>query len=129
MPRGGKKARRIDETIGSRLKTLRVSKGITQTELGNLLGMTFQQVQKYENGTNALRPRLILTACAVLDATPEDLLGWEKNQSPKELGWYEKAVVAHGDNAVTLVRSIAGLHHDIVLALAKVADAMSRREK
>lgn len=38
-------------TIGERLKRLRTEKGLTQEEVGNILGITKAAVQKYENGT------------------------------------------------------------------------------
>ncbi len=41
-----------DRIVGERIHALRKSKGISQTALGNALGVTFQQVQKYEKGTN-----------------------------------------------------------------------------
>ena len=44
----------IDAHVGSRLRTHRMSLRISQTKLGNELGVTFQQIQKYENGTNRL---------------------------------------------------------------------------
>ena len=39
-------------TIGQRIKKLRKSKGFTQSQLGDAIGVTFQQVQKYESGKN-----------------------------------------------------------------------------
>lgn len=44
----------IDAHVGDRLRTLRMSMRISQTQLGNVLGVTFQQLQKYENGTNRI---------------------------------------------------------------------------
>jgi len=41
-----------DSEIGRRIRALRLERGLSQTELGNLLGVTFQQVQKYEKGAN-----------------------------------------------------------------------------
>ncbi len=41
-----------DAEIGRRIRALRLERGLSQTELGNLLGVTFQQVQKYEKGAN-----------------------------------------------------------------------------
>jgi transcriptional regulator with XRE-family HTH domain len=41
-----------DAEIGRRVRVRRLQKGITQTELGALIGVTFQQVQKYEKGIN-----------------------------------------------------------------------------
>jgi transcriptional regulator with XRE-family HTH domain len=41
-----------DRKIGQRIRALRLERGISQTELGNLIGVTFQQIQKYEKGAN-----------------------------------------------------------------------------
>src|ERR1700674_2142829 len=41
-----------DTEIGRRIRALRLERGLSQTELGNLLGVTFQQIQKYEKGAN-----------------------------------------------------------------------------
>ena len=44
----------VDKKIGSVIRMQRVNLGISQAELGNALGVTFQQIQKYEHGTNAV---------------------------------------------------------------------------
>src|SRR5579863_2532749 len=44
----------IDVYVGSRLRERRVSLGMSQTVLADRLGLTFQQVQKYERGANRL---------------------------------------------------------------------------
>src|SRR6516165_6620857 len=38
--------------IGHLIRALRLERGMSQTELGNLIGVTFQQIQKYEKGAN-----------------------------------------------------------------------------
>jgi len=43
-----------DGEIGKRVRTLRLQRGLSQTELGALINVTFQQVQKYEKGTNRI---------------------------------------------------------------------------
>ncbi len=42
----------IDKIVGQHIKIRRVAEGLSQTELADKLGLTFQQVQKYEKGTN-----------------------------------------------------------------------------
>ncbi len=42
----------IDRHVGSRVRMRRVLLGMSQEKLGEALGLTFQQVQKYEKGTN-----------------------------------------------------------------------------
>lgn len=44
----------IDKYVGSRVRARRVGMRISQTKLGDAIGVTFQQVQKYENGTNRI---------------------------------------------------------------------------
>ncbi len=43
-----------DAEIAKRLRALRLQRGLSQTELGDVIGVTFQQVQKYERGTNRI---------------------------------------------------------------------------
>ena len=45
--------------IGKKLKSRRLKLGLTQTKVAKLVGVTFQQVQKYEKGTNALSGALV----------------------------------------------------------------------
>jgi transcriptional regulator with XRE-family HTH domain len=44
----------IDRYVGSRVRARRVGIRLSQTKLGEAIGVTFQQVQKYENGTNRI---------------------------------------------------------------------------
>ena len=44
----------IDKYVGSRVRSRRVGMRISQTKLGDAIGVTFQQIQKYENGTNRI---------------------------------------------------------------------------
>ena len=43
-----------DAEIAKRVRALRLQRGLSQTELGQVIGVTFQQVQKYERGTNRI---------------------------------------------------------------------------
>src|SRR6266852_4471307 len=44
----------VDKYVGSRVRMRRIMQGMTQEKLGEALGLTFQQVQKYEKGTNRI---------------------------------------------------------------------------
>lgn len=44
----------VDRHVGSRLRLLRMKAGLSQEALGARLGLTFQQVQKYEKGQNRI---------------------------------------------------------------------------
>ena len=47
-----RKAKDIDKTIGLRIKERRILLGFSQEVLGDKVGVSFQQIQKYEKGTN-----------------------------------------------------------------------------
>jgi transcriptional regulator with XRE-family HTH domain len=49
-----KKANPIDAQVGNRVRIRRMLIGMSQEKLGDLLGLTFQQVQKYEKGVNRI---------------------------------------------------------------------------
>ena len=44
----------VDVHVGKRIRERRVSLGLSQTDLGDNLGLTFQQIQKYERGANRI---------------------------------------------------------------------------
>jgi transcriptional regulator with XRE-family HTH domain len=44
----------IDRHVGSRVRMRRILLGMSQEKLGEALGLTFQQIQKYEKGTNRI---------------------------------------------------------------------------
>lgn len=57
----------IDEHIGSKLRLQRHSLGMSQTELGNKLGVTFQQIQKYEKGQNKIVASRLYNASIIMN--------------------------------------------------------------
>ena len=65
----------IDKKIGSVIRMRRAKLGLSQSDLGNALRVSFQQIQKYENGTNAVASTHISDLCRALEMTPNDLFG------------------------------------------------------
>ena len=57
----------LNNTIGKLIRHYRLSKGLTQTELGDECLVTFQQIQKYENGTNGCNAEMLLVIWKVLN--------------------------------------------------------------
>ena len=62
-----KRATEQDRLVGQRIKMLRKSKGISQSALGRALGVTFQQIQKYENGVNRVGASRLSDIARVLE--------------------------------------------------------------
>lgn len=62
-----KKPEAVDIHVGERLELARQSMGVTQQELGEALGVTFQQVQKYLRGTNRISAGKLYEAARFLN--------------------------------------------------------------
>jgi transcriptional regulator with XRE-family HTH domain len=60
----------VDVHVGSRLKERRRLRGITQVELAKSIGMSFQQIQKYERGVNRIRVAVLYKLAEALDTPP-----------------------------------------------------------
>ena len=59
----------VDAYVGARLRMRRLMMGLSQSKLGEHLGVTFQQIQKYEKGTNRISAARLKQAAQVLDTT------------------------------------------------------------
>ncbi len=61
----------IDVHVGARLRQRRTLLGMTQTTLGGSLGVSFQQMQKYENGVNRISASRLFALSRLLDVPIE----------------------------------------------------------
>ena len=59
----------IDKHVGSRVRMRRMMLGMSQEKLGEELGLTFQQVQKYEKGTNRISASRLQHISHILEVT------------------------------------------------------------
>ena len=81
--------------MGQKIYNLRIQKGLTLEELGNMVGVGKSTVRKWENGMLANMKRdNILKVSEVLDTTPAYLMGWKedppKEGSPKIMQYYNQ---------------------------------------
>jgi transcriptional regulator with XRE-family HTH domain len=63
----------IDKKFGTAIRLARKKHKLTQMQLGEALRVTFQQIQKYEKGTNAVASTRIPALCRMLKTSPDDL--------------------------------------------------------
>ena len=67
-----------DAEIGRRVRLLRIERDMSQEALGEKLGVSFQQIQKYEKGINRVTCGRLMEIARVLTTTPHDLMGWNE---------------------------------------------------
>lgn len=67
MPENKKKPNPIDIHVGGRIRLRRNMLGMSQEKLGESLGITFQQIQKYEKGTNRVGASRLQAIASILE--------------------------------------------------------------
>ena len=67
----------LELAIGARIRTRRRQLGLSQSDLADKLGVSFQQVQKYERGSNRVAASTLLAAAGALSTTVAWLVGEE----------------------------------------------------
>ena len=65
-------ASEVDRLVGDRIRRRRILMGLTQDQLGESLGISYQQIQKYETGANRVSAGRLYLIAARLDVSP----GW-----------------------------------------------------
>lgn len=125
---GGRSSRRanpVDQAVGNRVKMRRLTLEMSQERLGELLGITFQQVQKYEKGSNRVSASRLWQLSTVLDVAVgfffEDvprIVGAEAGQA----GMAERGAEPY---AIDFIASKEGI--DLTRAYNRITDAKQRK--
>ncbi|WP_413711683.1 helix-turn-helix domain-containing protein [Rhizobium sp. Rhizsp82] len=71
----------IDANVGARIRARRKLLGLSQGALAERLGITFQQVQKYEKGSNRVGSSRLQSIAIILGTTPAALFGEDPSAS------------------------------------------------
>jgi len=122
--RSARKANPVDMHVGTRVRMRRMLLGMSQEKLGELLGLTFQQVQKYEKGVNRIGASRLYELSKVLDVPVQyfydEVPGTDSSDTAIE-GFSESA-----DAYVTdVLSSRDGL--ELTKAFARITDSRVRR--
>ena len=116
----------IDVHVGSRVRFRRMLLGMSQEKLGEKLGLTFQQVQKYEKGINRIGASRLFDLAQVLGVSVqffyEEAPVIDGQQQPAADGSAEKV----DENAIVeFLRSRDGL--ELNRAFVRISDVKARR--
>ena len=116
---GVKSPDKVDVEVGQRIKVLRNDAGISQTVLAEELGVTFQQVQKYEKGVNRVGAGRLTKIAGVLNVPVSKLLGLDEESIATSS--------SHGNSASPLQLLTTPGALRLLRAYAKLEDGAMRR--
>jgi transcriptional regulator with XRE-family HTH domain len=112
-----------DAEIGQRVRSLRLQRGLSQTELGNLINVTFQQVQKYEKGANRISAGRLQRIAEVLGVPVAYFFAGEKSAAG---GAGQELELLQTEGALRLARAYARIKEPGVrLHLLRLTEAIA----
>jgi transcriptional regulator with XRE-family HTH domain len=119
-----KKPNPIDIHVGSRIRLRRNMLGMSQEKLGENLGITFQQVQKYEKGTNRVGASRLQAIASILEVPVSFFFEDAPGQAPGQVkGLAEDSSTSY---VVDFISSAEGLQ--LNRAFVRITDPKLRRK-
>ncbi|MDR4308208.1 helix-turn-helix transcriptional regulator [Chelatococcus sambhunathii] len=113
----------VDAHVGSRVRMRRVLIGMSQEKLGEALGITFQQIQKYEKGTNRIGASRMQQIATVMGVPVSYFFDDAPGGDVKAKGFGESA---GSDYVVDFLTTAEGLQ--LNKSFVKISDAKVRRK-
>src|ERR1700683_5566455 len=110
----------IDRHVGARIRMQRIVRDISQTELGNAVGVSFQKVQKHEKGVNRVSASRLQRIANVLKVAPDFF--FEEAPAKKAVGNFGSKEVAIIDQFISSRDGVA-----LLCAFPRIRDVKTRR--
>jgi transcriptional regulator with XRE-family HTH domain len=122
---GTKRAGPVDAIVGRRIRTRRLLLGVTQTQLAQQLGVSFQQVQKYENGANRVGAGRLVQIAQTLGLPIDTLLQGLNTPGRKPVQGDDPFVLLSNGAAVRLAQAFSQISdRQIRNALVSLAEGI-----
>ena len=116
----------IDVHVGARVRVRRTLLGMTQTNLGDAIGVSFQQMQKYERGANRISASRLFDLSRMFDVPVQfffdDMSTAVAASSPAQGGGKAKKLPSYEPNPMTTRETM-----ELVRAYYKIKDAEIRK--
>ncbi|MFN3312829.1 MAG: helix-turn-helix domain-containing protein [Hyphomonas sp.] len=112
----------IDRAVGQRIRLRRRERKLTQEQLGEILELTFQQVQKYEKGVNRVSAGRLYEIAGVLDV-PVGYFFDGLDAEVSEAGM----MLAEPDDTFSAPLTISHEEVELIAAFQKISDAALRQ--
>lgn len=116
----------IDVFAGERLRARRKFLGMSQQALADAVGITFQQVQKYERGANRISVSKLARMARALQASPAEFFPGIEDDDSVRMTPIE--ALAHADGGIDLARRYCAMSEERRHALLRVAAALTDEE-
>ena len=118
--------RPVDILVGTRIKQARHAAKVSQTELGQALGVTFQQVQKYEKGSNRVSTGALQIIAQRLKVPVPWLMGLKDNGRSTEGADGEIERVMGTRDGYAIVQTLARMDKKTMAAVRQIIEQIGK---
>lgn len=116
----------VDVQVGQRICLVREQAGLTQADLGNAIGVTFQQVQKYEKGTNRVSASRLAKIADYLDCSIASLFPLRDREAFDEEGALDQmGSTSWGRQMASLFVALPREHRKTLIVVAQALAGQS----
>jgi transcriptional regulator with XRE-family HTH domain len=119
---GRSRAQDVDRHVGARMRERRIMLGLTQQQMAELIGVTYQQAHKYEKGINRISLSRFEAVCRILGWTIQEALAGI-GEPPRQLTLRERRLVELAENLSKLEPRLADAVVVLVRELAREESA------
>lgn len=112
----------LDAMVGAKIRMFRINRGMSQTALADRIGVSFQQVQKYEKGTNRVGASRLSQIASVLGITVGEL--FESSQE-KIAPANSPAHLLAEPGALRVLKAYLRTNSRVRLAIAKLVESIA----
>jgi transcriptional regulator with XRE-family HTH domain len=131
--RGDTRKRRAgseDVEIGRKIRALRLQRGLSQTSLADGIGLTFQQVQKYEKGTNRVSAGRLQKIAEMLEIPVTFFYGGASDKPRARARQNEGLAYLQTKGAMRLIRAYGEINSRTTkYALVVLAESLRNKER
>jgi transcriptional regulator with XRE-family HTH domain len=115
-----------DQAVGRQIRSHRIARGMSQTDLANHIGVTFQQVQKYEKGVNRVSAGRLQVISNLFKVHVADLMGAPKrgNGGDENNPLLVLGQTREGHRVAKAFNDISD-HHEVRLAFASLMERVA----
>lgn len=118
-----RKATQEDVALGKRIRAQRIVCGTSQAELGEVLGVSFQQVQKYEKGVNRVGSGRLVQIAKALKTTTSALLAVSESGPNKDTDAIMELLTTR--EGVAMAKSFMKLEPDLRRQIVALVDRIA----
>ncbi len=125
--RGKQRGGPVDAVVGQTIRVLRLQQHLSQTALGKTVGVSFQQIQKYENGTNRVGASRLVQIAQALHVPLDALFQRVEAPAAKKNGGEDPLALLANGQAMRVARAFSTITDSRTrMAIVTLIEAIAR---